>query len=81
MKIPEIKRLISFENIADLKLAKDSLEKDQMPNITVFGDDMKEILSHINAAIWITERMHMQGIEFKAALRDYSSLVKESISK
>lgn len=63
-----------------LREAEDALIEEEPLPFEVEGDDEGEKLTHILAAIFILERMKSEGIEFKAALREYTRIVRESIS-
>lgn len=80
MKIPAIKALVEQQNVADLRAAEEALLEEQPLPFEVKGDDEGEQLTHIIAAIWILERMEETGEDFKTALRQYTSMVRESIS-
>jgi hypothetical protein len=80
MKIPAIKLLAETATIEELKLAEEALYNEQQPAITVPGDDEGEQLTHVLAALWIREEMEVRGIAFPAALREYTSRVRNSIS-
>ncbi|UII19374.1 DUF6952 family protein [Fulvivirga ligni] len=80
MKIPEIKRLVEAYDIAALMKAEEDLVNEEALDIEVNGADEGEKLTHIFAAIYIINKMNDDKVEFKAALRDYTSKVRESIN-
>lgn len=80
MKIPVVKKLVENYTMDSLREAEDALLEDKPLPFEVKGDDEGEKLTHILAAIFILERMRSEGIEFKAALRDYTRIVRESIT-
>lgn len=80
MKIPVIKKLVENYDIETLKAAEEALAEEQKPAIEVAGDDEGEQLTHAFAALSIREQMDEEGIDFKTALRAYTSRVRSSIS-
>jgi hypothetical protein len=80
MKIPVVKKLVENYTMDSLREAEDALIDEQSLPFEVEGDDEGEKLTHILAAIFILERMKSEGVEFKSALRDYTRMVRESIS-
>lgn len=80
MKIPAIKQLVENYPIEDLRAAEEALAEEQTPAIEIPGDDEGEQLTHAFAAIYILEKINDEGMDFKAALRDYTSKVRTSIS-
>lgn len=80
MKIPVVKNLVENHTMDALREAEDALIEEEPLPFEVGGDDEGEKLTHILAAIFILERMKSEGIEFKAALREYTRIVRESIS-
>ncbi|CAN5160967.1 hypothetical protein BH23BAC1_BH23BAC1_27950 [soil metagenome] len=80
MKILAIKKLVETQPLKDLMAAEYALIEDKPLSFDVEGDDEGEKLTHIIAAIWILERMKIDDIEFKAALREYTQKVRESIN-
>ncbi|BDD09545.1 hypothetical protein FUAX_19770 [Fulvitalea axinellae] len=80
MKIPAIKKLVESYTEAQLNDAAEALENESTPNIEVPGDDEGEQLTHALAAAWILERMRDGKVEFKVALREYTGMVRGSIS-
>ncbi|ELR72552.1 hypothetical protein C900_01226 [Fulvivirga imtechensis AK7] len=80
MKIPEIKRLVEKYNIEQLIAAEEALVNEVPLAIEVNGSDEGEQLTHVFAAIYVINKMQDDKVDFKAALRDYSSKVRESIS-
>ena len=80
MKIPVVKVLVENHTIDELREAEDALIKETTLPFEVGGDDEGEKLTHILAAIFVLERMTHEGTDFKAALRNYTRMVRESIS-
>ncbi|MTI32683.1 DUF6952 family protein [Xanthovirga aplysinae] len=80
MKIPVIKRLVESYTLEELQKAEESLSEEQKPSIKIEGEDEGEQLTHVIAAMWIIEKMKNDHMEFKQALREYTSLVRKSIS-
>ena len=79
MKIPVVKKLVEEYSIEQLQAADEALAEEQVPEIEIEGEDEGEKLTHAFAALWIKQRMK-EGLEFKKALREYTSKVRESIS-
>ncbi|HYG38170.1 MAG TPA: hypothetical protein VD908_06105 [Cytophagales bacterium] len=80
MKIPVIKKLVEIESNENLLKAEEALLNEESLEITVEGDDEGEQLTHIIAARWIQEKMKEDNMDFKAALREYTKKVRESIN-
>jgi hypothetical protein len=80
MKIPAIKKLLEKYDLETLRDAEARLIEDVPLDIDVEGDDEGEQLTHILAAIYIGEMMEHDKVDFKTALRDYTSRVRGSIS-
>jgi len=80
MKIPVIKKLVEHYDVATLQQAEEALVEEQQPAIEVLGDDEGEQLTHVFAAIYIHQQMDNKGVDFKTALREYTSKVRESIN-
>lgn len=80
MKIPEVKRLIENYSIEELIAAEEALINEEVLDIEVNGTDEGEQLTHVFAAIYILNKMDDDQVDFKTALRDYTSKVRESIS-
>ena len=80
MKIPVIKHLVESYSLEDLRAAEEALAEEQTPAITIEGADEGEQLTHAFAAIYILEKMAEAEVDFKTALRDYTSKVRTSIS-
>jgi hypothetical protein len=80
MKIPAIKKLVETQTLEALRAAEDALIDEQQPAFEVEGADEGEQLTHVFAAIWILNHMQDQGVEFMAALREYTKKVRVSIS-
>jgi hypothetical protein len=80
MKIPIIKQLVETFSLDELKKAENNLSEGEKPEIKIEGDDEGEQLTHAYAALWIKSKMDKEGIDFKTALREYTSRVRKSIS-
>ncbi len=80
MKIPVIKKLVEIETHENLLKAEQALINEEPLPIDVDGDDEGEQLTHIIAAVWIKEKMRDESLDFKAALREYTKKVRESIN-
>lgn len=80
MKIPAIKELVEKYSIDQLQKAESDLEEGNDIAIEVQGEDEGEQLTHIIAAAWILQEMNKKNIEFKDALRAYTTMVRQSIS-
>lgn len=80
MKIPEVKKLVDNISMEELITAEKALVAGKKLPVAVQGDDEGEQLSLILAAIFILERMQKEGLDFNAALREYTRRVRESIS-
>ncbi|MBX0334348.1 hypothetical protein K3G39_13985 [Pontibacter sp. HSC-14F20] len=80
MKIPVIKKLVENESLENLIAAEEALMEEQPLAIEVEGDDEGEQLTHVIAAAWILNYMNDNGVDFKAALREYTKKVRVSIS-
>lgn len=80
MKMPAIKKLVDTYNTTELKAAEEALYAEETLAIEVEGDDEGEQLTHVLAAIYIQEKMSAESIDFKTALRAYTSRVRESIN-
>lgn len=80
MKIPAIKKLVEKYDQIALRQAEAQIVDDRPLNIEVEGQDEGEKLTHVLAAIYILEKMESENMDFKSALRDYTSKVRESIN-
>ena len=80
MKIASIKKLATTFELEELQKAEQLLLEGEPLNIEVEGEDDGERLTHILAAAFVKEQMQNQGIDLKAAIRAYSSRVRQSIS-
>ena len=80
MKIPAIKQLVESYSKDQLVAAEAAIADEQLPNIDIPGDDDGEQLTHAFAAIQIMETMESKEVDFKTALREYTSRVRNSIS-
>ena len=79
MKIASIKLLVDTYSIDQLRAAEEALYNEQPLSIEVEGADEGEKLTHILAAIEILQDM-AKGNDYKTALRNYSSRVRNSIN-
>jgi hypothetical protein len=79
MKVASIKSLVELYNLEQLQAAEQALYNEQPLNIEVEGADEGEKLTHILAAMEILKDM-AQGADYKTALRNYSSRVRNSIN-
>ncbi len=80
MKIPVIKALIEKYSKEELIQAEADIAEEKTPSIEIVGDDEGEQLTHAYAAIQIIEAMESNDLDFKTALREYTSRVRNSIS-
>ena len=79
MKIASIKLLVDNYSIDQLILAEEALYSEEPLSIEVDGADEGEKLTHILAAVEILKDM-AKGTDYKTALRNYSSRVRNSIN-
>lgn len=79
MKVAAIKPLVETYTIEQLEIAEQALYDEQPLTIEVEGADEGEKLTHILAAIEILKDM-ATGADYKTALRNYSSRVRNSIN-
>ena len=79
MKVASIKVLVDTYNIEQLRAAEEALYNEESLSIEVEGADEGEKLTHILAAIEILQDM-AKGNDYKTALRNYSSRVRNSIN-
>lgn len=79
MKIPVIRKLVESYTLEELQAAEEALANEEQPAIQIEGDDEGEQLTHAFAAMYIKQQI-ASGADFKTALRDYTSKVRESIS-
>ncbi len=56
------------------------MEEGETPNIEVKGEDEGEQFTHVIAAVWVKEKMTTDGIDARAAMREYTQKVRNSIS-
>ncbi len=80
MKLPVIKALVENYSLEELKKAESVMEEGETPNMEVKGDDEGEQFTHVIAAVWVKEKMEKDGIDARAALREYTQKVRNSIS-
>lgn len=79
MKLQAIRELVETQTIDALRRAEAALLEEQMPGISVAGEDAGEQLTHVLAAIWIKEYMDIHQVDYSAALRAYVQRVRRSI--
>jgi hypothetical protein len=79
MKVAAIKVLVDSYTIDQLRSAEEALYNEQPLSIEVEGADEGEKLTHVLAAIEILQDM-AKGHDYKTALRNYSSRVRNSIN-
>jgi len=80
MKIPVIKKLVETYTLEQLRQAEEAIAEEQVPAIEIEGEDEGEQLTHAYAAIQIMEAMQADNKDFKTALREYTSRVRQSIN-
>ncbi len=80
MKIPVIKKLVEVHDIETLAAAEQAILNEELPQITVDGDDEGEQLTHVIAALEIHRNMAAESLDMKTALRNYTRRVRNSIS-
>lgn len=79
MKVASIKLLVDNYSLDQLILAEEALYNEEPLSIEVEGADEGEKLTHVLAAIEILKDM-AKGSDYKTALRNYSSRVRNSIN-
>ena len=80
MQLAVIKHLSETYSLELLKKAEEALYEEQSPEIIVEGKDEGERLTHVLAAINILEDMATNGVDHRTALRNYTQMVRNSIS-
>lgn len=80
MKLPVIKQLVETAELDTLRAAENALLEEAPLPLTVEGSDEGEQLTHVLAAIWIKEQMAERSIDYKTALREYTTRVRECIN-
>lgn len=80
MKLPAIKKAVENYTVAELAAAETALMEEQIPAIAIEGDDEGEKLTHVLAALFIKQTMETEGLDYIAALRQYTQRVRTSIS-
>ncbi|WP_338769182.1 hypothetical protein WAF17_09320 [Bernardetia sp. ABR2-2B] len=80
MKLPVIKQLVENHSLEDLKKAEMAMEEGENPTFEVKGEDEGEQFTHVIAAVWVKEKMATDGIDARAAMREYTQKVRNSIS-
>ncbi len=80
MKIPVIKKLVETYSQEELENAEMAIAEEQQPEIDIPGDDDGERLTHAYASVQIIKSMKAENMDFKTALRVYTSRVRSSIN-
>jgi hypothetical protein len=80
MKLPVIKELVENYSLEELKKSEAAMEEGETSNIEVKGEDEGEQFTHIIAAVWVKEKMAIDGIDSRSAMREYTQKVRNSIS-
>jgi hypothetical protein len=80
MKIPSIKKIVEERTIEQLHEMQYCLENEITLQHTVEGEDEGEQLTHVLAAIWIKTEMKANNSDFKTELRNYTTMVRNTIS-
>jgi hypothetical protein len=79
MNIAAIKDLVGRAGLDELKAAEDALLNERSPTIEIPGADEGEKLTHVLAAIYVTEQV-AGGVDVMTAIRTYAQRVRASIS-
>ncbi len=79
MKVASIKLLVDNYSLDQLILVEEALYNEEPLPVDVEGADEGEKLTHVLAAIEILKDM-TRGNDYKTALRNYSSRVRNSIN-
>ena len=80
MKIPVIKKLVENYSKSQLEAAEAAIAEELQPDIDIPGEDEGEKLTHAYAALQIITSIEEDKIDFKTALRNYTSRVRGTIS-
>ena len=80
MKISAIKNLVENFPVEKLIEAEKNIIEDKPLKIKIEGQDEGEKLTHVFAAIWILNKMKVDNLDFKEALKEYTHKVRESIN-
>lgn len=80
MKLAAIRNIVGTYDLEALRKAEEQLLEGQPLEIEIDGEDEGEQLTHILAGIWVLETMEKEDLDQKAALRAYTSRVRNSIS-
>lgn len=80
MKLSVIKDLVENYSLEDLKKAESIMEEGENPTFEVQGEDEGEQFTHIIAAVWVKEKMELDGIDARSAMREYTQKVRNSIN-
>ncbi len=80
MQLPVIKQLVENHSFEALKAAEIAIEEGEDPQIDIPGEDEGEQLTHAIAAAWVKDKMNTDGLDARKALREYTKIVRGSIS-
>lgn len=80
MKIPAIKKLVENVSMEELMAAEEEIVDQERCTLAVDGEDEGEQLTHVIAAIYIKDQIEKRDLDFKTALREYTKMVRDSIS-
>lgn len=80
MKLPVIKELVENHSLEELKKCETAIEEGENPTIEVKGEDEGEQFTHVIAAVWVKEKMEKDNCDVRAAMREYTQKVRNSIS-
>ncbi len=80
MNLPVIKNLVENYSLEDLKKSETAMEEGENPTFEVQGEDEGEQFTHLIAAVWVKEKMELDGIDARSAMREYTQKVRNSIS-
>ena len=80
MKVSEIKRLAQNNSIEELRKAEEAIINEESPEIEVNGSDEGDKLTNLSGAIWVLEKVELNGTEIKEEVRNFTNRVRESIN-
>jgi hypothetical protein len=80
MNLAVVRTLVEMHALNALRAAEDSLLNEQRPDIDVPGVDEGDQLTNVLGAIWVHERMRGEQMDLRSALRDYTRMVRGSIT-
>jgi hypothetical protein len=80
MKLSVIKELVENHSLEELKKSEAAMEEGEIPTFEVKGEDEGEQFTHVIAAVWVKEKMELDGIDARSAMREYTQKVRNSIS-